>query len=301
MRRTSGMKVLTLVMSSTLIITPLLAVTLEVPLGQTRVVSVGEVFTEAFVRKGGVLILNGGPISNGAALSSPSVTVDPGGRFVFNSGSIHYFENWGVTELYGGIQSTYTSENRGYLKYAGGNPSFSNEIGQLTLFDGTVDVYSAASNRFYWEIEAGSTSGTPAIRFFTTANTLAPGSYTYATLPNINLNPGGKTYNDIATYWSQGALLNARQVNIGLVSNWPGKVWVYNYIPPTAFTTTVRTAIETAWNSQSGRTYQVQSTTNLPGGIWNKHGLPVLSHSSTAAVCDSAYDTNKMYRVLLHH
>lgn len=301
MRRTYGMIGLTFIISSLLILTPLHAVTLDVTLGQTRTVSSGEVFTEAFVRNGGVLILDGGTISNGAALTSPSVTVDPGGRFIFNSGNIHYFENWGITELYGGIQSTYTSENRGYLKYAGGNPSYSNEYGQLSLFDGTVDIYSTASNRLLWYIEASSTSGTPAIRFFTTANTLAPGSYTYTTLPNATTNSGYKTYNDFATYWSQGALLASRQVNITLWTNWPGKIWVYNYIPPTAFTSTVRTAIEIAWKSQSGRTYQVQSTTNLPGGIWNNLGLPVLCQSSTAAVCDSAYDTNKMYRVLLHH
>ena len=154
MRRTYGMIGLTFIISSLLILTPLHAVTLDVTLGQTRTVSSGEVFTEAFVRNGGVLILDGGTISNGAALTSPSVTVDPGGRFIFNSGSIHYFENWGITELYGGIQSTYTSENRGYLKYAGGNPSYSNEYGQLSLFDGTVDIYSTASNRLLWYIEA---------------------------------------------------------------------------------------------------------------------------------------------------
>ncbi len=299
MRSTFEMMVLTLVTSSLLIITPLRAVTLDVPLGQIRVVSAGEVFTEAFVRNGGVLILDGGTISNGAALSSPSVTVDPGGRFIFNSGSIHYFENWGVAELYGGTQSSYASENRGYVKFAGGDPGSSPS--QLVHSDGRVDVYYVPTNRILWEINVTSANSDSSVHLYTFANSLAPGSYKYNTLPTSLAHGTGKEYWDIVTYWTPGPLLAGRQITLNMDSNWPGKVWVYNYIPLPTYTSSVRTAVEINWNAVSGHTYQVQSTTNLPGGIWKNFGLPVLAQSSTAAVCDSAYDTNKMYRVLLYH
>ena len=95
------------------------AASLDVDFGQTIVVSNGAVYDSAVVRNGGVLILDGGAIGTNAL---PSVNVEAGGRFVVYDGEINYFDNRGSVELYGGRQSTYSSENRGYLRIAGGDP-----------------------------------------------------------------------------------------------------------------------------------------------------------------------------------
>lgn len=287
----AGWTLLTLLVS-----VPAHAVSLEVLMGQTRVVTTGQVFDTATVRNGGVLILDGGVISNG----SPSITVDAGGRFIFNSGYIHYFDNRGSTELYGGTQSGDSSENRGYVKYAGGDPGPGGS--QLVHFDGRVDVYYVPTNRVLWEINGASTNGNPSVHLYTIANSLSAGSYTYNTLPtSLNLGPGGKVYYDIVTYWRPGPLSPAQQIDILLVTNWPGKVWVYNYIPLPVYTSSVRTAVEINWNAVSGHTYQVQCTTDLLSGVWQNLGVPVNPDSSTGSVCDTTYATNKMYRVLLRH
>ena len=101
------------------------AASLDVDFGQTVVVSNGAVYDDAVVRNGGVLILDGGAIGTNA---TPSVNVEAGGRFVVNAGAINYFENRGTVELYGGRQSTSSSENRGYLRIAGAIPASRSSI-----------------------------------------------------------------------------------------------------------------------------------------------------------------------------
>ena len=269
------------------------AASLDVGLGQTFVVSTGQLFDYAVVRNGGVLVLDGGLIGTNAL---PSVLVEEGGRFVFNSGAINYFENRGVAELYGGTQSTSSSENRGYLKIAGGDPGT-----QIGHFDGTVDVYHTATNRTAWEIDSATTNGDPQIRFFSLSNSLAAGSYTFATLTPTTPFPGGKTYHDLARFWTPSGTQLVAQVDVMLPSNWPGKVWSYKYTAPTSPTSSVRTAVEISWTAVSGRTYQVQATTNLISGPWRNLELPTMCESATGSVFDAASDTNKTYRVLLRH
>ena len=63
----------------------------------------------------------------------------------------------------------------------------------------------------------------------------------------------------------------------------------------------MRTAVEIAWNAVSGRTYQAQYSTNLAANSWQNLGLPVQTWSVTGSVCDTAYATNKTYRVLVRH
>jgi hypothetical protein len=172
--RLAGWTLITLLVGA-----PALAVSLEVLMGQTRVVTAGQVYDSATVRNGGVLILDGGTISNVVpALALPSVIVDAGGRFIFNSGYIHYFENHGSTELYGGNQSSYSSENHGYVKFAGGDPGSGGS--QLVHNDGRVDVYYVPTNRvtlgnlcgFHQYLECS-------VHLYTFTNTLAAGSYKY--------------------------------------------------------------------------------------------------------------------------
>lgn len=293
--RLAGWTLITLLVGA-----PALAVSLEVLMGQTRVVTAGQVYDSATVRNGGVLILDGGTISNVVpALFLPSVIVDAGGRFIFNSGYIHYFENHGSTELYGGTQSDYSSGNYGYVKYAGGDPGPSPS--QLIHNDGRVDVYYVPTNRINWEIYVDSTNTECSVHLYTFANSLAAGSYKYNGLPTSFAHSQGKEYWDIVTYWTPGPLLAGRQITLNMDSNWPGKVWVYNYIPLPTYTSSVRTAVEINWNAVSGHTYQVQCTTDLVNGVWKDLGLPVNTDSSTGSVCDTTRETNKMYRVLLRH
>ncbi|OGV45944.1 MAG: hypothetical protein A2X46_07150 [Lentisphaerae bacterium GWF2_57_35] len=269
-----------------------LGASLEVTLGETHVVTTGQVYDAAVVHNGGVLILDGGIIGTNAF---PSITVEEGGRFVFNAGLIRYFENSGVTELYGGRQATDSSVNRGYLKLAGGDPGI-----QIIHNEGTLDVYYTATNRTAWEIDSPSTSTAPAIRFFSLTNSLSTGSYTYGTLTPASYYAFGKVYHSTGAFWAVGAPMVAR-IDISVWSNWQGRVWSYGYTAPVAFTSTVRTAVEIAWNAVSGRTYQVQYTTNLLANAWQNLGLPVQARSVTGSVCDTAYITNKTYRVLVRH
>ena len=269
------------------------AQSLDVALGQTVTVATGEVYDAATVRNGGTLVLEGGAIGTNA---TPSVLVEAGGRFIFNSGNIRYFENHGVAELYGGRQSTDSSENRGYVKYAGGDPGF-----QLVHFDGTVDVYYTATNRTAWEIDSTTTNGSPQIRFFSVSNSLAAGSYTYATLVPASYYGFGKVYHDAARFWTPSGTQLVAQIDVSIASNWPGKVWSYKYSGPLSPTVVVRPAVEISWNAQSGRTYQVQTTTDLVAGAWRNLGTPILSQDTNAAAFDSMPDSNKTYRVLLRH
>lgn len=265
------------------------AASLDVDFGQTVVVSNGAVYDDAVVRNGGVLILDGGAIGTNA---TPSVNVEAGGRFVVNAGAINYFENRGTVELYGGRQSTSSSENRGYLRIAGGDPGI-----QIVHLDGTLDVFSTATNRTAWEIDSTTTNGNPQIRLYCVSNSLAPGSYPYAALTPASHYSFGKVYHDQARFWPNTQIV--AQVDIAVASNWPGLVHSYAYSGPKSPVLRTRPAIEISWTSQTGRTYQVQRCTNLVGGIWYNLGLPVFAHGTNSFVLDTMPDTNATYRLQL--
>lgn len=133
------------------------------------------------------------------------------------------------------------------------------------------------------------------------SNSLAPGSYTYATLVPANYYSFGKVYHDLARFWTPSGTQLVAQINVSVASNWPGTVWSIKYSGPTSPTVVVRPAVEISWNAQAGRTYQVQTTTNLVAGVWRNLGAPILSQGTNAAAFDSMPDSNKTYRVLLRH
>lgn len=265
------------------------AASLDVDFGQTVVVSNGAVYDTAVVRNGGVLILDGGAIGTNA---TPSVNVEAGGRFVVYDGLINYFENRGIVELYGGRQSTDSSENRGYLRIAGGDPGI-----QIVHLDGTLDVYSTATNRTSWEIDSTVTNGNPLIRLYCVSNTLAPGIYPYASLTPASYYSFGKVYHDQARFWPNTQIV--AQVDISVASNWPGLVYSYARSGPKSPVLRTRPAIEISWASQTGHTYQVQRCTNLVGAIWSNLGLPVHAQSTNSSVLDTMPDTNATYRLQL--
>ena len=265
------------------------AASLDVDFGQTVVVSNGAVYDDAVVRNGGVLILDGGAIGTNAL---PSVSVEAGGRFVVYDGTINYFENRGIVELYGGRQSTFSSENRGYLRIAGGDPGI-----QIVHLDGTLDVYSTATNRTAWEIDSSTTNGSPQIRLYCVSNSLAPGSYPYAGLTPASYYPFGKVYHDQARFWPNTQIV--AQVDIAVVSNWPGTVYSYAHSGPKAPVLRTRPAIEISWASQTGHTYQVQRCTNLVEAVWHNLGLPVFAQGTNSFVLDTMPDTNATYRLQL--
>lgn len=62
------------------------AQSLDVLLGQTVTVATGQTYAAATVRNGGTLMLEGGAIGTNA---TPSILIEAGGRFVFNSGTIN--------------------------------------------------------------------------------------------------------------------------------------------------------------------------------------------------------------------
>jgi len=265
------------------------AASLDVDFGQTVVVSNGAVYDDAVVRNGGVLVLDGGAIGTNAM---PSVNVEAGGRFVVYAGTINYFENRGIVELYGGRQSTISSENRGYLRIAGGDPGT-----QIVHLDGTLDVYSTATNRPAWEIDSTTTNGNPQIRLYSVSNSLAAGSYPYAALIPASYYPFGKIYHDQARFWPNTQIVV--QVDISVASNWPGLVQSFIRPGPKSPVLRTRPAIEISWTSQTGRTYQVQRCTNLGGAIWENLGLPVHARSTNSSVLDTMPDTNATYRLQL--
>ncbi len=265
------------------------AASLDVDYGQTVVVSNGMNYDSAVVRNGGVLILDGGAIGTNAM---PSVNVEAGGRFVVYDGAINYFENRGIVELYGGRQSTDSSENRGYLRIAGGDPGI-----QIVHMDGTLDLYSTVTNRTAWEIDSTTTNGNPKIRLYCVSNTLAPGTYTYASLTPASYYSFGKVYHDQARFWPNTQIV--AQVDIAVDSNWPGLVYSYAHSGPKSPVLRTQPAIQISWASQTGHTYQVQRCTNLVGAIWRNFGLPVYATGTNSSVLDTTSDTNTAYRLQL--
>ena len=51
------------------------------------------------------------------------------------------------------------------------------------------------------------------------------------------------------------------------------------------------------WNVKNGRSYQLQTRTNLLGGTWGDAGTPYDSTSNGLHYADGAYDTNAFFRV----
>src|SRR5206468_9928039 len=55
-----------------------------------------------------------------------------------------------------------------------------------------------------------------------------------------------------------------------------------------------------AWNSVSGRSYQMQYKTNLAGATWSNLGSPIVAGGSTTTATDSTSpDKQRFYRVAL--
>ena len=96
----------------------------------------------------------------------------------------------------------------------------------------------------------------------------------------------------------QGAQIVA-QVDIVVVSNWPGTVYSYVHSGPKAPVLRTRPAIEISWASQTGHTYQVQRCTNLVEAVWHNLGLPVFAQGTNSFVLDTMPDTNATYRLQL--
>lgn len=267
------------------------AANLTVDVGETAVVGAGQSFGVATVRNGGVLVMEGGAITNDFG----SVTNEAGGRLIFNSGYIHDFVNYGLAELYGGTQSLVSSENRGYLKLAGGDPGI-----QIVHFGSMLDVYSYATNRTAWEISSDTTNGAPGIRIFCLSSSLPVNTYTWNTLPTHAGFPGGRVCRTTNRFWVSGVVWTGI-IDISVRTNWGGSVKIVTYVPPTTVTSGVRPAVEVTWNAVAGRTYQVQKSTDLIGGVWTSVGLPYVAQSALGSVCDSAGNTGTSYRVLIRH
>jgi hypothetical protein len=273
------------------------AAPLNVPPFAQITVYPGQVYDYATVQSNGVLIMSGGAIGTNSAPIA-SVTVLQGGWFYMNAGNIQYFDNRGVTELYGGAQSSESSENRGYVKIAGGDPGF-----QLLHYTGTVDVIHLATNRTSWEISSAVTSGSPTIRFFSLTNTLAAGTYTSATLPKSST-PAGHVHTNHALFWNPISNTSVR-TDIQIASNWPGSVvvQVYTQLADHSVTCAIRqvSPVNVSWNSVSGRVYQIEDALSLTAQDWLAVGVPVTATGSTMSANYSGIYPAAFYRAWLRH
>ena len=273
------------------------AAPLNVPAFTQITIYPGQVFDYATVQSNGVLIMSGGAIGTNSYPTS-SVTVLQGGRFYMNAGRIQYFDNRGITEMYGGAQSTVSSENRGYVKVAGGDPGI-----QLSHYTGTVDVFYLATTRTNWEIISEVTDGAPIVRFFSLTNTLAPGIYTVATLPKTTL--GNLAFHtNHALFWNPLTNKSVR-TDLNIRTNWPGTVEVLSYVPvsPIAITSRIQQAspLMLSWNAQSGRVYQIEDALSLPLQDWLPSGAPITATGATASINLAGLFSEIYYRILLRH
>lgn len=271
------------------------AAPLNVPAFSQVTVYPGQEFDYATVQSNGVLIMSGGAIGTNF---TPSVTVVQGGRFHMNDGRIQDFDNRGITELYGGAQSTSSSENRGYVKIAGGDPGI-----QLIHYTGTVDVFYLATNRTSWEIYSVTTSGAPTIRFFSLTNTLTAGTYTYAALPSASI-PPGRVHTNHALLWNPLTNTSVR-TEILIATNWPGSVvvQVYTQLDAHSVTCSIQQAspVAVSWNSVSGRTYQIEDALTLTPDDWLAVGVPVTATGSIMSANYSGVYPAAFYRARLRH
>lgn len=255
----------------------------------------GSYFDSARIRNGGTLILHEAAIGTNAPGGFASVTNNSGGRFVMNSGAIHSFDNSGTMEFYGGSQSTVSSENRGTLILAGGDPGF-----QLVHFDGTVEVYHLAASRTNWEIDA---SGSSVIRIHCVTNSLPFGTYTYATLPAGTSIPGGKTYRNHAQTWAPGGNRELA-TDITILSDWSGSVEIVAYTPPAlpALSISRGTFTEVRWGTEADRSYQLEATLDLTAQEWVPFEPPKAGTGGTVTSFD--FDSSmpsRVYRVTVRH
>jgi len=287
---------LALLISSSLLPLNVSAQNLNVPAFTSVTLYPGDYYDTAIVRSNGVLVLNGGEIGT---LSNGILQIEQGGKFYMNEGGIYTFENDGEVGFYGGRQSTDSSVNRGYVKLAGGDPGI-----QLIHNKGTVDIYYLATNRLSWEINTEVTNNAPAIRIFSLTNSLATGTYTYATLPNWASTPFGISNSMYSLQWSPVSNRQL-QTEITIASNWLGSVTVSQYVPlSSAITSSIRrTAFnEVSWNSVSGRTYQVQDALNLIAGDWENMSTPISSTGTVSLINDAnPFLQERFYRILLRH
>ena len=274
-----------------------LAVSLDVAANSVITVFPGQYFDSAIVRSNGVLILNGGGIGTNT-YPSPSVTIQAGGRFCVNDGSIQYFENSGIVELYGGRQSTVSSLNLGHVILAGGDPGI-----QLLHWGGTLDIRYLATNRTSWEVDATSAVATPAIRIFSLTNTLPDNIYYYGTLPGVPI-PPGVVHTNHALLWNP-VTNSAVRTDIIIPTNWPGSVSVITYSPLPANSITCfiqrASAVTVGWSSLTGRIYQVEDAFDLGIQDWLALSTPVPGTGVTTTILSAALTTNRLYRVRLRY
>ena len=69
-----------------------------------------------------------------------------------------------------------------------------------------------------------------------------------------------------------------------------------------AFTSVLKTnnTIQFTWSALAGRTYQVQSTTNLAGANWRNLGSALTAAAGTATAADAiTADSQRFYRIVL--
>ncbi|MDD5705817.1 MAG: hypothetical protein PHR35_07815, partial [Kiritimatiellae bacterium] len=250
---------------------------------------------------GGVAVINGGAIGTNPALATAGVDVRAGGRFVMNGGLINYYQNYGAVALYGGQQtSSSSSENRGSLEIAGGDTGW-----QLVHLGGTVDVFYPYTNAPNWEIDAGGTNCTPmpVIRIYCDRSTLDFGEYTVAqlleeggTIPY----PGLVLFKESVIQWTPWGS-ESTVIDLLIESNWNGRVVIADYVHPASPTNDIGAAVEVRWLGATGRTYQVQTCTNLVSADWKNLRLPVTGAVGTNYVLDTMHSPAKFYRVKLVH
>ncbi len=128
-------------------------------------------------------------------------------------------------------------------------------------------------------------------------------------LARYNQNAGA----DYGDWWSIGAHTPQVQDAYGTPGATPDlgveftvlDVVGYDYVPatiPPLFQTVSQTngTISFTWNSVSGRTYQVESTTNLIPAVWNNLGSPLTAGGTALGVSDSTVtNAQNFYRVAL--
>ena len=272
-----------------------------VRLGEYKEINAGEVLDRLVIENGGVVVMNGGAVGTNLPIPAVSIDIRPGGRFVMNGGTYGDFSNYGVAELYGGRKTNSRScENHGNLQLAGGDLGF-----QLVQFEGSIDVYYSYTNPPNWEIDAGGSSYAepPIIRIFGTKNALPSGTYTVSqllaqggTVPY----PGYVLFEDLVKQWMPWGS-GSRSIGLLLDDDWSGRVVIVSYVEPTSPSSGIQSAIEYSWQGTTGRTYQVQISTNLVSQKWLNLGLPMTGVTGKNSIFDTADPPHKFYRVKLVH
>lgn len=274
--------------------------TFTVQLGQTVELRDGDYYEQIIIENGGIFIMNGGAVGTNEHGNAASVDVKPGGRFVMNAGEINYFNNRGVAEIYGGQAIRHngvaaTSVNLGYLKIAGG------DIGWQVFNggdDAILDLFYYSSKKESIEVVIG---GNAITRIHSVSNTLEFGEHSFSELDLSFPVDSVAIHSMTAELWSPGG---SYEVSIEILSmEWPeaeAQVVSSEFREPQQFASEIDPAVMVSWNGEVGRTYQVQSTTNLTENVWVNVGLPVHASTENNYTLDTTKGASrKTYRVIL--